>query len=153
MMTDLTLDDFIFILPAVTYSTILFITGLLYCLQYLLHWWKYRRTCGEGPLLAKLGLQNLPKIATIASFIVLERLIDRYANGFNLGLELTMLKVVPLSKGAHRRLPCPLCISFVRLLARVGSQTIHSLLLDWYLHCWRCFLPPLCLQRHSLLDF
>lgn len=92
------------LLPAITYTTILVVTVILYVIRFILQWILYRRHRGDPPKRPSLSLQNIPRIAVVAGLIILERLIYRYAYEFALGLELTVLKVSFGSNGVliHR---------------------------------------------------
>ena len=89
-----------YLLPAITYSTILCVTSFLYILQFVLQFWKYWRGAGEAPSLARVTFPDRSRVFTIAFLIVLERIIDRHANSFILGMELTILKVTDETQNA-----------------------------------------------------
>ena len=78
-----------------SYSTILFISALLYVLRFLLGLRRWRRQTTSGSFRQRIrsSLRNIPRIAIIAGLIVLEHMLYRYTSGFALGLELTVLRV------------------------------------------------------------
>jgi len=91
----LTIDEFVYFLPAATYSIILLVTLLLYCLRFLLglrRWPRQAAATSTSPRL-RIPLKNFARIAVIAGLIVLSHLLYRYASEFALGIELTVVKV------------------------------------------------------------
>ena len=78
-------------IPAVTYSTLLLLSGALYVLRGLLS--SRKRSSDTSYQRTTLSSRSFSKIASVAGLIVLERIIYRHASSFALGLELTVLKV------------------------------------------------------------
>jgi hypothetical protein len=87
-------DDYLYMVPAITYSMILVLTFTLYVLRFGLQCWMYRRYKSVAPTTptAKM-LRHIPRIFAVAAMITLERILYRHASGFALGLELTIIKV------------------------------------------------------------
>jgi hypothetical protein len=86
-------DDNLYLIPAMTYSSILVLSSTLYTLRFLLQCWKYRRYKTVASQKTKWTMRHLPKVMGVAGLVILERVVYRHASTFALGLELTILKV------------------------------------------------------------
>lgn len=91
----LTADDYLYIIPAMTFSILAVLCITLYTLRYMLPRWKSRGGGSDALAYLKVSLRDLPKVVPVAALIVAERALYRYASKFALGLELTILKVFP----------------------------------------------------------
>lgn len=89
----LTVDDGVYLLPAMTYTITFAVSITIYLLRFALQWLSYRRRGGKVPVFPKFTLRDLPRISVVAFFIVLERILYRYTYEFALGVELSVLKV------------------------------------------------------------
>jgi hypothetical protein len=89
----LIVDDYLYLLPAMTYSVILALSVALYVLRYILQWFLFRRRGGNAPARPTFTLRDLPRISVVALLIAIERILYRYGSGFALGIELTAIKV------------------------------------------------------------
>ena len=82
-----------YLIPAMTYTTILAFCFALYLLRGIIQLTNRRRYVADISLQSNLTLRNLPRTAIVAGLIILERIIYRHAYSYALGLELTLLKV------------------------------------------------------------
>jgi hypothetical protein len=87
------IDDNLYLIPAMTYTSILILSSTVYTLRFLLQYWKYRRYKTVAPQKTKWTMRHFPKVAGVAGLIILERVIYRHTSTFALGLELVILKV------------------------------------------------------------
>jgi len=92
-MNRLISEDYLYLIPAMTYTFLLTLTAGLYLLSGIIQLIKRRRYGKEASSRSNWTLRNLPRIAVVASLIVLERIVYRQSYSFALGLELTLLKV------------------------------------------------------------
>jgi hypothetical protein len=91
--TELIVEDYVYLLPAMAFSITLVLCTLLYILRFLLQLRRCRQQDDSQPR-SKWSSRGFSRICLVAGLIVLERLLYRYANDFALGLELTVLKVL-----------------------------------------------------------
>jgi len=94
------LEDYLYLVPAATFSFTLILSSGVYVLVFLLQCYRHRRRGGGAIRTAEsrrlnFTVRNFPRVAVIAGLIVLERIIYRHAYPFALGLELVLLKVPP----------------------------------------------------------
>ena len=82
-----------YLIPSITFTIILALSTGLYLLLVIIQLIKYIRYGSQLSILSSWTLQNVPRIATVAGLIVLERIVYRHAYSFALGLELILLKV------------------------------------------------------------
>ena len=92
------LEDYLYLVPAATFSFTLILSSGVYVLHILLQCYRHRRRGGGGIRTAEsrglnFTVRNFPRVAVIAGLIVLERIIYRHAYPFALGLELVLIKV------------------------------------------------------------
>ena len=87
-------DDYLYFIPAITYSLILFASTATYVIKFQEQLIRHRRFGSKMPRRPKLFTPDLSRIGVIAFLIVLERIVYRYSYSFALGLELTVLKVL-----------------------------------------------------------
>ena len=105
-----------------TFSILAVLCITLYTLRYILLWWKCLRRGGETPVRPKISPRDLQKVLPIATLMIVERALYRYASQFALGLELTVLKVISrfwmrLSKAT---------LPFMYLIYNFGTTESHS---------------------------
>lgn len=86
-------EDYLYLIPAMTYTFLLALSTGLYFLSGIIQLIKRRRYGKEASSRSNWTLRNLPRIAVVASLIVFERIVYRYSYSYALGLELTLLKV------------------------------------------------------------
>lgn len=94
ILQPLMIEDFLYLIPAMSYTTIFLGCIGPYLLRAPPQYIKYRLFGGEMPVLPRLSWNSSLKIITVAGLIILERILYRYAYSFALGLELTLLKVM-----------------------------------------------------------
>lgn len=87
-------EDSLYLIPAMTYTSILVLSSALYLLRSIIQLLNRRRYIADVSPQSGMTLRNLPRIAIVAGLIVLERIVYRQAYSFALGLELTLLKVL-----------------------------------------------------------
>ena len=96
------LEDYLYLVPAATFSFTLILSSGVYVLHILLQCYRHRRRGGGGAIRTaesrglNFTVRNFPRVAVIAGLIVLERIIYRHAYPFALGLELVLIKVLVL---------------------------------------------------------
>ena len=88
------IEDYLYLIPAMTYTTILALSSALYLLRVIIQLMNRRRYVADISPQSGMTLRNLSRIAIVAALIVFERIIYRHAYFFALGLELTLLKVL-----------------------------------------------------------
>jgi hypothetical protein len=102
----MSLEDYLYLIPAATFSVVLFLSSGIYVLVFFLQCYRHRRRGRGGIRTAesrrlKFTVRYFPSVAIIAGLIVLERIIYRHAYPFALGLELVLLKVCTLLKRGY----------------------------------------------------
>jgi hypothetical protein len=84
----------LYLIPAMQYSFLFLVSGVLYALKYLMEKRRQRRGNGaESSSLSILNSRHFRRVAIVAALIVLERIVYRHAYFFALGVELSVLKV------------------------------------------------------------
>ena len=87
-------EDNLYLIPAATFAAILCLSSSVYVLHFIFQCLRRRRRPNTESPRFSVTLRYFPRVAVIAGFIILERIIYRHAYTFALGLELVLLKVL-----------------------------------------------------------